>query len=84
MTTDQAIEFVRESLSMMLLLSSPILAAALVMGLVIGILQAVTQIQEQTLAFVPKIVVMGIVAILVAPWITISLIEFSKRMFGGQ
>ena len=83
MNIDQAIEVVRESLTLMLLLSSPILIAGLVIGLVVSILQAVTQIQDQTLSFVPKIVVMGIVTILVTPWIATLIIEFSRQMFGG-
>lgn len=82
MTIDQATDLVRESLTLMLLLASPVLMAALVIGLAISIFQAVTQIQEQTLTFVPKIVVMGIVAILLTPWLTSMVLEFSVRMFG--
>lgn len=84
MTIDQAIDIVRESLTLMLLLSAPILMAALVIGLVISVLQAVTQIQEQTLSFVPKIIGMGIMAILITPWVTSSIVEFAKKMFGGM
>lgn len=84
MTLDQAVEVVRESLGLMLLLSLPILAAALGIGLVISILQAVTQIQEQTLSFVPKIIGMGVAAILVTPWLAVRLLEFAQRMFGGM
>ncbi|QQE11204.1 flagellar biosynthesis protein FliQ [Planctomycetota bacterium] len=79
----QAIEFVRETLTLMLLLSLPVLAAALVVGLLISILQAVTQIQEQTLSFVPKILGMGIVAIIAMPWIVAKILEFASRMFSG-
>ena len=83
MTIDQATDLVRESLKLMLLLSAPVLAAALVIGLLVSIVQAVTQIQEQTLSFVPKIVGMALVAILVAPWVTIKIIDFAQRMFAG-
>jgi flagellar biosynthesis protein FliQ len=69
---------------LMLMLSAPILGAALVIGLTVSLVQAVTQIQEQTLSFVPKIVGMGIVAILATPWLTAWIMEFSKRMLGGQ
>ena len=68
----------------MLLLSAPILGAALVIGLVISIFQAVTQIQEQTLSFAPKIIGMGVIAILVTPSVTSVIVEIAKRMFGGQ
>ena len=84
MTIDQAVDVVRESLTLMLLLSSPILIAALMIGLTISVFQAVTQIQEQTLTFVPKIIGMGIVAIFVTPWAAMMIAEFSKRMFSGQ
>ncbi|MBL4575489.1 MAG: flagellar biosynthetic protein FliQ [Opitutaceae bacterium] len=61
----------------------PILAAALIIGLIVSLLQAVTQVQEQTLSFVPKIVGMGIAAILVLPWILTQIMDFAARMFGG-
>lgn len=84
MTVPEATDLIRESLSLMLLLSLPVLGAALVIGLAVSILQAVTQIQEQTLSFVPKIAGMIIVAILVMPWIGAHIMEFSARMFSGQ
>ena len=83
MNVDQAIDMVRESLMMMLMASAPILGAALVIGLVISLFQAVTQIQEQTLSFVPKIMGMGVVAIVVAPWLATLIMEFAARMFKG-
>lgn len=83
MTPDQAIDLVRESIVLMLKLALPILIAALVVGLTISVMQAVTQVQEQTLSFVPKIVGMGVVAILVMPWIAVQLMDFATRMFSG-
>ncbi|WP_432799470.1 flagellar biosynthesis protein FliQ [Poriferisphaera sp. WC338] len=83
MGVEQAIDMVRETFVLMLLLSLPILAAALVVGLTISILQAVTQIQEQTLTFVPKILGMGIVAVLAMPWLVMKIMEFATRMFAG-
>lgn len=77
----EAVDVVRETLWLMLLLSLPVLAAALIIGLSISILQAVTQIHEQTLSFVPKIVGMGTVAIFVMPWIITRIMDFSTRMF---
>jgi len=84
MELDAAVEVVRESLMLILILSSPVLMAALVIGLAISVFQAVTQIQEQTLTFVPKIVGMGVVAILVTPWVATQIVEFAERMFTGQ
>ena len=83
MTLDQAIEMIREALTLMLLLSAPILLAGLVIGLFISIMQAVTQVQDQTLSFVPKILVMGIVTIVATPWLVNMTMEFARRMFGG-
>ena len=84
MTPDQAIEMIRETFLLMLMLSLPILGAALLVGLLISIAQAVTQVQEQTLSFVPKIVGMGLMAIAVIPWIVMKILDFSMRMFGGS
>ncbi len=83
MTLDVASDLVRESLLVMLTLSSPILLAALIIGLIVSVFQAATQVQEQTLSFVPKIIGMGIVAILITPWVGKLIMEFSWRMFTG-
>ena len=83
MDIDQSIELVREAISLMLLLSLPVLGAALLIGLTISLFQAVTQIQEQTLTFVPKILGMGLIALLVMPWITMKILDFAQRMFSG-
>lgn len=83
MNFDQAVDMVRETLTLMLFLSAPVLMAALVVGLAVSIMQAVTQIQEQTLSFVPKILGMGIVAILTLPWLFSKIMDFSVRMFSG-
>ena len=83
MTVEQAVDIVREALGLVLFLSMPVLGAALIVGLIVSIAQAVTQIQEQTLSFVPKILGMGIMAIFMFPWIAIRIMEFSARMFSG-
>ena len=83
MSDAYAIDIVREALGLVLMLSLPILAAALVVGLSVSILQAVTQVQEQTLSFVPKILGMGVVAIFVMPWIAVQIMDFAGRMFSG-
>lgn len=83
MLFEESVQLVRETLTLMLFLASPILMAALVVGLAISILQAATQLQEQTLSFVPKILGMGTVAILTAPWLFAKIMDFSARMFSG-
>ncbi len=78
-----AVDLVRESLMQALLLATPILGAGLLIGLFISIFQAVTQIQEQTLTFVPKIIVMILVAIMLLSWIVVQMIDFTMAMFVG-
>ncbi|MED6308114.1 MAG: flagellar biosynthesis protein FliQ [Planctomycetota bacterium] len=74
---------VREALMLTLLISAPILGIGLLVGLVISLLQAVTQVQEQTLAFVPKIVAMILVAVVLMGWMGTQMSAFAERMFGG-
>jgi flagellar biosynthetic protein FliQ len=81
MTPEQAIDLGREALVVMLVISAPILLLGMVVGLIISILQAVTQVQEQTLSFVPKIIVMGLAVALFMPWIISKLLYFSREMF---
>ncbi|MEM7576087.1 MAG: flagellar biosynthesis protein FliQ [Planctomycetota bacterium] len=84
MRIDEASDLVREMLTLMMVVSAPILLAALVVGLAISILQAVTQVQEQTLTFVPKILAMVGVTIVMAPWLLQVVMDFSTRMFAGS
>lgn len=83
MSPDQASDMLRQTFYITLLISSPVLLAGLVIGLIISVMQAVTQIQEQTLAFVPKIVAMAAVCALMLPWAGVKLMEFAKLMFQG-
>jgi flagellar biosynthetic protein FliQ len=81
MIYDEAIlDTVRTTLIVTLKVAAPILAAGVVIGLVISILQSITSIQDQALSFVPKIVVMFLVAILLLPWIVMRLVEFATEM----
>ena len=64
-------------------IAAPILMAGVVVGLVISLLQSITSIQEQTLAFVPKIAAMMLVAVLLLPWIVQRLVEFTVEMLSG-
>lgn len=76
-----AVEIVRIALLEALILATPILGAGLLVGLLISLFQAVTQIQEQTLSFVPKIVAMIVVSILLLNWISIRMFELAQSMF---
>jgi flagellar biosynthetic protein FliQ len=81
MLDTQAIDVVRDTFYLILLISAPILAVGLAVGLVVSILQAVTQIQEQTLVFVPKILAMVATTVALFSWIAMQLMEFSAQMF---
>ena len=70
------------ALVLALKLGLPVLIAAVVIGLIIAILQAATQVHEQTLSFAPKAIVVAIVLLLFGPWMMNSCIEFFTYIFG--
>jgi flagellar biosynthetic protein FliQ len=74
------IDMVRQALFITLKICGPILAAGVVVGLLVSIFQSVTSIQDQTLSFVPKIIVMILVAAILTPWIIQRLIEYSQEL----
>jgi len=76
MSADYAIDLIRRAVMLTLVVSGPMLLTALVVGLLVSLVQAVTQIQEQTLTFIPKIVMMAIVFVITLPWIITRFVEF--------
>lgn len=80
MNAFQAMELARAALVLVLTLVGPMLIAALVVGVAIGLFQALTQVQEMTLTFVPKLVVMGLVMLLSLPMIGRALGAFMVRV----
>ncbi|MEO0476827.1 MAG: flagellar biosynthetic protein FliQ [Planctomycetota bacterium] len=82
MLTDQLIDVTRQTLTVMLMLSIPVLLAGLMIGLIGSLMMTVTQVQEQTLTFVPKIIGMVLIAIITMPWMVQKLMVFSAQMFG--
>ena len=85
LTLDQATSLLQHTLILALLVSAPMLLCGLVVGVFISLVQAVTQIQEQTLSFVPKITAMIFAAVLLMPWISMRLLEYARAMFStGQ
>jgi len=73
----------REALWIVLLVSAPILGVSLLIGLIISIFQATTQIQEQTLSFVPKVIAIGAALLIFGPWILHTLLQFSEKILGN-
>jgi flagellar biosynthetic protein FliQ len=82
MTDVFVLEVARQAVWIILLVSLPILGAGLIVGLVISILQAATQIQEQTLTFVPKLIVTFLVIILLLPWIIHLISNYTVELYG--
>ena len=78
---EAALQLVRDTLVITLKLAAPILAAGVVVGLLVSIFQSVTSIQDQTITFVPKIVVMVIVSAVLLPWIAARLMDFARDLF---
>lgn len=73
----------QQAIEMTLLLSAPLLLSALVIGLVVSIFQAATQINEQTLSFIPKLVGIFMVLIFAGPWMVTMMVDFIRRLFGN-
>lgn len=81
MSNDLAIYLSKQLLWHALLISAPIIIVALICGLVISVAQVVTQIQDSTLSFVPKILAVVLMLMLCGEWMLHSLIEFSQQLF---
>lgn len=83
MSQEFVISLGREALLTVLLVAGPLLLSGLVIGLLVSVLQATTQIQEATLSFVPKIVTVLLAALIFGPWMLTILTGFASRLFGN-
>ncbi len=81
MTEEMVVAIGREALTLTLMVSGPMLLFGLVIGVLISIFQAVTQINEMTLTFVPKIVAVALALLLFLPWMINLIVDFTNRMF---
>lgn len=81
MSVDYVVYLGKETLMMAILILAPLLGSGLLVGLIVGIFQAVTQINEMTLTFIPKMAVVGIVLLVLIPWILNLLIVFTTDLF---
>ncbi len=70
----------KQALYLVLILSAPSVGIAMIVGLIISLIQATTQIQEQTLTFVPKLIVVMVVLALTGPWCMVQLINFTQNI----
>jgi flagellar biosynthesis protein FliQ len=83
MTQDTVVSIAVSAMELALKVGAPIMLVALVIGLGVSVFQAVTQIQEQTLSFIPKIVGMAVVAVVAGPWMLGQLITWTQQLYAG-
>lgn len=83
MTPDSVVAIIRQAIEVALLAAGPLLLASLLTGLLVSIFQAATQINEMTLTFIPKLVVMFLVLVLMGPWLIQILVDYVVRLFNS-
>jgi flagellar biosynthetic protein FliQ len=76
MTPGTAVELMSRAVMMALMVAAPLLITALVIGVIVSLVQALTQIQEQTLTFIPKLIGVAVVMLLTLPWMVRQLVEY--------
>ncbi len=81
MTPELVMDIGRQAVEMTLMMAGPLLLAALVIGLIVSIFQAATQINEQTLSFIPKLVGIFLTLILAGPWMLQMMVDYIRRLF---
>ncbi|NLX13326.1 MAG: flagellar biosynthesis protein FliQ [Phycisphaerales bacterium] len=84
MELNQAVDLGREALVLTMIIAAPIMGIGLIVGLTVSMFQSMTQLHEQTLSFVPKIVSMVAITLLLVPWIAERLLEYTRSMLGSM
>jgi flagellar biosynthetic protein FliQ len=83
MTQDTVVSVAVSAMELALKVGAPIMLVGLVIGLSVSVFQAVTQIQEQTLSFIPKIVGMAVLVVVAGPWMLSQLITWTQQLYAG-
>lgn len=83
MTPESVMTIGRTALEMTLLVSAPVLLVTLIIGLTVSVFQAATQINEMTLSFIPKLLVMFVVLVVMGPWSLQLMVDYVARLFGS-
>ncbi|MCA1322599.1 flagellar biosynthesis protein FliQ [Herbaspirillum sp. alder98] len=83
MTPESVMTMGRQAMEVTLMMAAPMLVTALLIGLVVSIFQAATQINEQTLSFIPKLVGVFLALILAGPWMLTLMVDYMRLMFSG-
>ncbi|HSI96001.1 MAG: flagellar biosynthesis protein FliQ [Methylophilaceae bacterium] len=81
MTPEMVLTLTQQALQMTVLISAPMLGAALITGLLVSLFQAATQINEMTLSFIPKLLVLILVLVLAGPWMMTMMLDYMRRLF---
>ena len=81
MTNQTVLTIAQEALQVTVLVSAPLLLTALLVGLLVSVFQAATQINEMTLSFIPKLLAMFVVLIVSGPWILSMLVDYMQRLY---
>jgi flagellar biosynthetic protein FliQ len=82
MSEDQVISICISAMEVAMKIALPILLVGLVLGLLVSVFQAVTQIQEQTLSFIPKILGLGVVLVILGPWMLGQILTWTEELYG--
>jgi flagellar biosynthetic protein FliQ len=80
---DVVINLVMNAMTLAFKVAMPLLGVALVLGLAVSIVQAVTQIQEQTLSFIPKIIGLAVVIVVAGPWMLGQIVSYTAELYGS-
>jgi flagellar biosynthetic protein FliQ len=83
MNQDTVVNLASQAITLALSVAGPLLLASLVIGLVISVFQAVTQIQEQTLSLIPKIVGIVLVIVVLGPWMVNKMVTYTQNLYGS-
>lgn len=81
MTPETIMTIAQRALEITILLSAPLLLAALIIGLLVGVFQAATQINESTLSFIPKLIGMAITLVIAGPWMLKVIVSYTRELF---
>ncbi|HET8763993.1 MAG: flagellar biosynthesis protein FliQ [Rhodanobacter sp.] len=83
MTPESVMEIGQHALYVAMLVAAPLLLTALAVGLLIGVIQAATQINEMTLSFIPKLIAMALVGLIAGPWMLRLLVHYTTQLIEG-
>jgi flagellar biosynthetic protein FliQ len=81
MTPESVMLIGQEAIKITALMAAPLLLSALIIGVLVGMFQAATQIQEMTLSFIPKLVIMALALMIAGPWMIRLVVTFTERLF---